>query len=361
MNNVLLDSRQSMMQTPDTKFQKAKPALRLYQSRLSTFFCCVMLACTIVSSSSLSFAQTCSGACGDANETNTVNFTDVVYTLNWLRLDGAPAPYDDILCASTDGCDLVTIRDCVWTKRYIFNGGNQPDCSVGPKYVPTVNPNLVIEYNEAFPPNQTDLAITLYLTSTLVQNLEGYSIPFTVEVGGEVATVVSINLPPSGVLAAYGQANPAGGPPGSVRLIGMANNLSGIPPGTYELATIRLSVPTLAFWRLIELKWADLPPVMDGMIERSASPVNYPMVVDEALNGWEPVFEGFICGDVDGSGFVNISDAVYLVAFVFSGGPSPEPLFSADVNCDKIVSISDVVKIVNYVFDGGPAPCSLCI
>ena len=68
----------------------------------------------------------------------------------------------------------------------------------------------------------------------------------------------------------------------------------------------------------------------------------------------------FICGDANGSGTVNISDAVYLIAYIFSGGPAPEPLLAGDANCSGSVNISDAVYLIAYIFSGGPAPCEGC-
>ncbi len=66
----------------------------------------------------------------------------------------------------------------------------------------------------------------------------------------------------------------------------------------------------------------------------------------------------FVPGDANGSGSVNISDAVYLIAYIFSGGPAPVPLLSGDANCGGSVNISDAVYIIAYIFSGGPAPCA---
>ena len=68
----------------------------------------------------------------------------------------------------------------------------------------------------------------------------------------------------------------------------------------------------------------------------------------------------FVCGDANGDGIVDISDAVYLIAYIFSGGSAPNPLAAGDANCDSIVDISDVVYLIAYIFSGGQAPCAVC-
>jgi len=65
----------------------------------------------------------------------------------------------------------------------------------------------------------------------------------------------------------------------------------------------------------------------------------------------------YVKGDADSSGSINISDAVYLIRFIFSGGPRPVPFAAGDVNCDQSVDISDVVYLLVWIFGGGPAPC----
>lgn len=66
------------------------------------------------------------------------------------------------------------------------------------------------------------------------------------------------------------------------------------------------------------------------------------------------------CGDADSSSSIDISDAVFLVAYIFGGGPAPNPLSNGDDDCSGIVDISDVVYLIAYIFTGGPAPCAGC-
>ncbi len=66
------------------------------------------------------------------------------------------------------------------------------------------------------------------------------------------------------------------------------------------------------------------------------------------------------CGDADGTGVVSISDAVFLINYIFIGGPAPSPLSSGDVDCNEIITISDIVYLVHYIFMGGLVPCAGC-
>ena len=68
----------------------------------------------------------------------------------------------------------------------------------------------------------------------------------------------------------------------------------------------------------------------------------------------------YLCGDADASGNVDISDAVYLIAYIFQGGPAPNPLVAGDADCSNSVDISDAVYLIAYIFGGGPAPCAGC-
>jgi hypothetical protein len=66
----------------------------------------------------------------------------------------------------------------------------------------------------------------------------------------------------------------------------------------------------------------------------------------------------YIRGDANWDQEVTISDAVYIVNYLFEYGPPPFPLMEVgDVNCDGNVDIIDVVYLLNYLFKGGPPPC----
>ncbi len=74
------------------------------------------------------------------------------------------------------------------------------------------------------------------------------------------------------------------------------------------------------------------------------------------------LYAGFVhstvvkCGDANADGNVTVSDVVYLVNFLFKGGPVAKPYEAGEANCDGKVTVSDVVYLVNYLFKGGPGP-----
>jgi hypothetical protein len=76
-------------------------------------------------------------------------------------------------------------------------------------------------------------------------------------------------------------------------------------------------------------------------------------------NWWRPMlkFCGFYRGDVDGDWDIDVTDIVYLLNYLFIGGPPPLPFPNqGDVNSDDVVNVTDIVYLINYRYIGGPAP-----
>lgn len=66
------------------------------------------------------------------------------------------------------------------------------------------------------------------------------------------------------------------------------------------------------------------------------------------------------CTGPDGASGFNIADAVYLIHYIFSGGPAPDPIQAGDVNCDGAVNLGDAVYLIDFIFRGGSPPCGGC-
>ncbi len=110
-----------------------------------------------------------------------------------------------------------------------------------------------------------------------------------------------------------------------------------------------VSLPFNGFWRFQTVSGQFFVPDFQGNPNTSATSPDAPAVCFDLILPPK--------GDADGNLFISVSDAVYLLYYIFAGGPAPAPLEVGDVNCDGIVSISDVVYLINYIFAGGPAPC----
>lgn len=72
---------------------------------------------------------------------------------------------------------------------------------------------------------------------------------------------------------------------------------------------------------------------------------------------WQSFADQWECGDANASGDIDIDDIIYLIGFVFLGGPPPDPMEMGNTNCVDEIDVDDVVFLVGYVFLGGPAPC----
>ena len=66
------------------------------------------------------------------------------------------------------------------------------------------------------------------------------------------------------------------------------------------------------------------------------------------------------CGNANGDAAINISDAVFLIAFIFAHGTPPADCNYAkgmgDANGDGVVNISDAVYLIAYIFAHGNPP-----
>lgn len=61
-------------------------------------------------------------------------------------------------------------------------------------------------------------------------------------------------------------------------------------------------------------------------------------------------------GDPNGDEKADISDGVFVLGWLFLGGPAPGCLDAADTNLDGAADLADAVYLLNFLFQGGPAP-----
>lgn len=100
------------------------------------------------------------------------------------------------------------------------------------------------------------------------------------------------------------------------------------------------------------------PDSVDTFITICASKHNYFTELDDTTMRFT---DCNVPGDADANCFCNVSDAVFIIAYIFGGGPEPAVWnrFDADGNC--IPNISDAIYLIAYINGGGPAPDTGCI
>ncbi len=293
--------------------------------------------------------------CGDADNNGIWTISDGVYLMTWLY-GGGPAPA--VWClGESDGFDLITNNDIL--KQMNFD--TPYACTSQPKLVGQTTSQLKILYSDFFPANQSSATIDIRLQHSLPQGLYSFDLPLRVRVDGQdplslSASAATSNWPQG---AAFVGSNSTTWTAWCSRI----HSLS-VPAGNYLLMRITIGMPSSPYKRKITLEPGGFGPYMTGVFEGPNSPCHYLLFLSGICQAWTPEFvplsSTFVCGDADGSEIISISDAVFLIAYIFNGGPAPNPLDAGDVDCNSVVNISDAVALISYIFAGGPAPCEAC-
>ncbi len=139
-------------------------------------------------------------------------------------------------------------------------------------------------------------------------------------------------------------------------------------------ARVRISEPLSGdqiHWQVISSGGSECTStsyVLNGTVSQTAVGVGVSTSYRANHGFWQDFGVYCIPGDANGSGgdpAVDIDDIVYLIEYVFAGGPAPIPAIccgDADGSGgDPAVDIDDIVYLINYVFNGGwppmPNPC----
>ncbi|PKK83070.1 MAG: hypothetical protein CVT49_10580 [candidate division Zixibacteria bacterium HGW-Zixibacteria-1] len=66
--------------------------------------------------------------------------------------------------------------------------------------------------------------------------------------------------------------------------------------------------------------------------------------------------ESNMCGDVNGNGSINILDVIYIINYIYKGGPPPTDTLAADVNNSGNINILDITYLISFLYKEGPDP-----
>jgi hypothetical protein len=163
--------------------------------------------------------------------------------------------------------------------------------------------------------------------------------------------------------------DPAGDRIGKDSLGVWYNEIPGAEYGeTLEFDSVAIPEPIFGFYTIyITVDEDGAPPGgLYSIIIRTDGTQEMVVDIDELIppsgssNSYNYNFEEnyhYVNGDANGDEFCNVGDAVFIINYVFKGGPPPYPLLSGDANCDDNVNVGDAVKVIDYVFRGGIPPC----
>jgi len=60
-------------------------------------------------------------------------------------------------------------------------------------------------------------------------------------------------------------------------------------------------------------------------------------------------------GDANNDQIINLLDIVYLIDYLYKGGPAPV-FYCGDVNVDGVINLLDIAYLIAYLYQGGPPP-----
>ncbi len=289
-------------------------------------------------------ADTCDSlVCGDANGDGAYNINDITFITNFLYA-GGPAP---ALCGDIDGYDLFTIRDIV------VGATMQPaNCVTQPKIVAQPTDQMTILYQRLFSQNQSSATFPLEFLNSSTESIRAFDLPLTVRVDGQIPLSLSVDLsastwPDQGIAVKID----------TVAGTFLISDIDGsVPPGNYFLCNLTIEMPFSAKTRYTTVGYAELAPHMTGFFAPPNSACHYPMFLDLNLNAWRPdLRRDCLCGDANNTGSFSVSDAVFIISYIFGSPPDPG-LCLVDANASGGVNISDAVYLINYIFLGGPEP-----
>jgi hypothetical protein len=122
---------------------------------------------------------------------------------------------------------------------------------------------------------------------------------------------------------------------------GLLNVDPAVPHGTVITLTANVESGRKVLSRQFHVYTPDLNPLVRGWSEIRQIPCR-----------------SFLRGDVDQNGPIQITDALVVFDFLFSGAGEPRCLAAADSNGDGFVDVSDGIYLLEFLFSGGSAPPS---
>ncbi|TFH59970.1 MAG: hypothetical protein E4G91_08630 [Candidatus Zixiibacteriota bacterium] len=306
----------------------------------------ILLIALVLCLSTPALPQTCGNSCGDANWDGGADISDAVFLLSYIFNGGlAPSP-----CGNVDGCGDVDVADLIRMRMFNWEHPTGPftGCDNTAPCSTLVGGSVRIGYPpyEVYPGGDS-IAVPVYVTT--------------------VERTLAISLGFSYTSDDF-------------RITSVRDSTQQFP---CDIWTTRCYPGEKKVWILATMNFPDLAQAHDQRLcflnVRILSGHPQQMIVlDSSFVGpggkWlyimdlPPYYRPALsqgqycntCGDANSDGHYDISDPVFIIAYVFSAGWPPDDCNyiggKGDANGDGTVDISDAVYLIAYIFQGGPTP-----
>jgi hypothetical protein len=141
------------------------------------------------------------------------------------------------------------------------------------------------------------------------------------------------------------------GSPGTREGVFASPSLNPDSPDLIDYCALRYPATGSASYKVVFFAFS-----FEAVPQSGADPNNAKTVMGRIMNWFGISKPSFVRGDATGDGEVDAADVVFLLNYLFAGGPAPAPLEVGDADCSGEVDVADVIFLLNYLFVGGPPP-----
>jgi len=281
--------------------------------------------------------------CGDLDDSGgPANATDLTLLTNYLYVSGDPFPAP-LWVADMDGVPGITANDHLTLIDHLYTSFTPLDCNVTADSTFPASGDTLEFRNTTVPAGTDEWAVEVWLQAQAPY--VGISLPLVFDCATSALTLDSIQ--------SDGDQSKIDNGAQKLLLVSVS---SGGPAGEQLLARLFFSLTPDGSEQEILIDTTDYPPSHTTVVSRVGT-------ADHTIDGFVPGLllpETAVCGDMDGSGDLSISDVTFLTNYLYITGPAPDPLWVADMDGVPGVTGNDFYTFIDHWYiSHAPLDCSV--